>query len=257
MRLPSVCLDLGMTDWSKLSDARGSAEGVPALLDRFETDPRGVWSELMDRLCPMLDTAFSASFAALPRFVEIAAGREPDERRWALFAAGPIVACARRSAEGVAAREVYSSEIAELSRLTEECLRMPLDMEDYVGLLQAALAFEDVEVWDECLDNLAQGEYEVDCPHCGVNLFIVIGDDGSFSCSDDYALQDVEKTPLRPTDPAGLEGLAKRLHDQAVADGQPVLAQRLQYLFGQAACTDCGTVFSVADRVVANAMPSW
>ncbi|MFC5637224.1 hypothetical protein [Streptomyces bullii] len=246
-----------MTDWSKLSDAHGSAEGVPALLDRFEADPRGVWSELMDRLWPMLDTAFSASFAALPRFAEIAADRNPEERRWVLFAAGPIVACARRSVDGVAARAVYSSQIAELSRLTEECLRLPLEMEDYVGLLQAGLAFEDVEVWDEHLDNLAQGEYEVDCPYCGVNLFIVMGADGFFSCSDDYALGVVEKTPLRPTAPAELEGLAKRLHHQALADGQPALAQRVPYLFGQAACTDCGTVFSVADRVVANATPSW
>ncbi|MCL7424900.1 hypothetical protein [Streptomyces sp. YS415] len=38
------------------------------------------------------------------------------------------------------------------------------------------------------MDNLAQGEYEVDCPYCGVNLFVVMGEDGFFSCSDDYAL---------------------------------------------------------------------
>ncbi|MER7575021.1 hypothetical protein [Streptomyces sp. NPDC126514] len=238
-----------MADWAELSDAYGSADDVPALLDRFEADPRGVWSELMDRLCPMLDTAFSASFAALPRLADIAAGREPDERHWALFAAGPIVACARRSAEGVAARDVYASQIAELLRLTEECLRLPMDMQAYVGLLQAALAFEGVAVWDERLDNLAQGEYEVDCPYCGVNLFVVMGEDGFFSCSNDYALGQVERTPLRPAAPAELEGLAGRLREQTLADRQSALAQRLPYLFGQAECADCGTVFSVADRV--------
>ncbi|GHF35241.1 hypothetical protein GCM10010218_15560 [Streptomyces mashuensis] len=127
-----------MTDWSGLSDAYGSAEGVPALLDRFEADPGGAWSELMDRLCPVLDTAFSASFAALPRLARMAAGLRPVDRRWALLAAGPIVACARRTAEGVAACEAQAPHIAELSRLTAECLRLPLETEDYVNLLQAA-----------------------------------------------------------------------------------------------------------------------
>lgn len=246
-----------MTDWSKLSDAHGSAEDVPALLDRFEIDPRQVWSELMDRLCPMLDTAFPASFAALPRLTEIAAGREPGERTWVLFAAGPIVSCARRSVEGVAALDIYAPEIAELARLVDASLRLPRETEDYVGLLQAALAFEGVEFWDEHLDNLAQGEYEVDCPHCGVNLFIVMGDDGFFSCSEDYALGEVERTPLCPADPAELAGVAKRLRDRALADGQSEVARRLPYLFGRAVCGDCGTEFAVADRVAANAAPSW
>ncbi|WP_405724382.1 hypothetical protein OG607_18615 [Streptomyces sp. NBC_01537] len=244
-----------MTEWSQLSDAYGSAEGVPALLDRFEADPPGVWSELMDRLCPQLDTAFSASFAALPRLVEIAAGREPAERHWVLFAAGPIVASARRSVDGTTVREVYSSQLADLARLTDQCLRLPWDTEDYLSLLQTALAFEDVEVWDEHLDSLWQGEYEIECPHCAVSLFVVISEDECFSCSDDYALREVEKTRLRPADPVGLRGLAERLHGRALADGRPMVARRLLYLFGEAACTDCGTVLSVADRVVANAMP--
>jgi hypothetical protein len=50
-----------MTDWSTLTDACGSAEHVPGLLDRFEADPSGVWSEMMDHLCPQLDKAFPAS----------------------------------------------------------------------------------------------------------------------------------------------------------------------------------------------------
>ncbi|WP_405768651.1 hypothetical protein [Streptomyces sp. NBC_01538] len=76
-----------MTDWSTLSDAcgSGSAEHVPALLDRFKSDPSGTWSELMDHLCPQLDTAFSASFAALPRLAELASGCGAEDRRWVLL----------------------------------------------------------------------------------------------------------------------------------------------------------------------------
>ncbi|NEC85738.1 hypothetical protein [Streptomyces sp. SID12501] len=76
-----------MTDGSTLSDACGSAEHVPTLLDRFESDPSGAWSELMDHLYPQLDTAFSASFATLPRLAELASGRSAEDRRWVLLAA--------------------------------------------------------------------------------------------------------------------------------------------------------------------------
>ncbi|MFF7240141.1 hypothetical protein [Streptomyces collinus] len=250
----------GGTDWSKLWDAHGPAGDVPALLDRFEADPQGVWSELVDRLCPQFDTAFPASFAALVRLAEIAAGQAPAERHLTLYAAGPIVSCARRTPEGAAVHRTYAPQITRLALLTRESLRLPLGIEDYAGLLQMSLAFEGVEVWDECLDLLAQGEYEVECPYCGVGLFLVIGDgegdDGAFACSDDHALHDTEKTPLRPAPPGELEGLGRRLHEQALADGQSALARRLTFLFGRGSCSDCRTDFSVAHRVVAHAMPA-
>ncbi|WP_179279907.1 hypothetical protein [Actinacidiphila glaucinigra] len=82
-----------MTDWSTLIDAYGSAGHVPALLDRFEADPSGVWSELMDHLCPQLDTAFTASFAALPRLAEIATAAGSENLGGVLSAAGAIASC--------------------------------------------------------------------------------------------------------------------------------------------------------------------
>lgn len=83
-----------MTDWSTLTDACGPAEHVPALLDRFEADPSGVWSELMDHLGPQLDTAFTAGFAALPRLAGIATACGPEDLAWVLLAAGAIASCA-------------------------------------------------------------------------------------------------------------------------------------------------------------------
>ncbi|MBY8878019.1 hypothetical protein [Actinacidiphila acidipaludis] len=63
-----------MTESAALTDACGSAEHVGELLDRFEEDPSGTWSALMDHRCSRLDTAFDAGFAALPRLAAIAQG---------------------------------------------------------------------------------------------------------------------------------------------------------------------------------------
>ncbi|MCM2390983.1 hypothetical protein [Streptomyces albipurpureus] len=245
-----------MTDWSQLEDAFGSADGIPALLDRFEAAPSSVWPELMDRLCPQLDTAFTASFAALPRLAEIASGQEPERRSWTLLAAGPIVSCARRSPEGMTARTTYAAEIEELARLTDECLHAALDSETYLLLLQTALACEDVAIWDERLDGMVEGEYEVECPHCGVEVFLVIGAEGRFSAIGDYARDDIEKIPLRPTPPQDLDGVAKQLYERALRHGQREVAEGFAHLFGEGECGDCRTVFPVATQVAGWLMPT-
>jgi hypothetical protein len=241
-----------MTDWSTLSDACGSADHVPALLDRFEADASGVWSELMDHLCPQLDTAFSASFAALPRLADLASRCGEEDRESVLLAAGAIMACAPSDSDVF---KVFSAPIADLHRLTDQCLREAGDPENYVPLLQCLLSLEGVEIWDRCLEGLQTGEYEVDCPYCGVNMFIVVGKDSCFSASDDYSLRDVERVPLRPAKPEELEGLAKRLHDRTLADGQQLVARGLPYVFGRATCPDCGTACEVADRIAARWQP--
>ncbi|MFD9716769.1 hypothetical protein [Streptomyces sp. NPDC059076] len=240
-----------MTDWSQLKDAFGSAVGVPALLDRFEAAPSSVWPELMDRLCPQLDSAFTASFAALPRLARIAAAQEPEQRSWALIAAGVIVSCARRSPDGSDIRTTHASTIAELAGLTDECLGAVLEPQTYVLLLQAALAFDGVTVWDELLDGLVEGEYEVSCPHCGVELFLTLGGAGHFSSTEEQGLDGGGRRPLRPKAPQDLRGPSERLHQRAMSDGHKEVAEAIAHLFGDAECGDCGTVFPVAERVVA------
>ncbi|MFF0752925.1 hypothetical protein [Streptomyces sp. NPDC004267] len=124
-----------------------------------------------------------------------------------------------------------------------------------MNLLKALLSFEGVEIWDRALEGLQTGEYEVDCPYCGVNMFVVIGHGDFFCCTDDYALQEVKKSPLEPARVQQLEELPRRLLTRALADGQDGLAHGVRYLFGRAACPDCGTDFSVAERVVAGWIP--
>ncbi|MGP3988689.1 hypothetical protein [Streptomyces sp. 3N207] len=237
-----------MTDWATLSDACGSAEHVPALLDRFEADPSGVWSELMDHLCPQLDTAFPAAFAALPRLARIATACGPESLADVLLAAGAIVACVPGPTGPLSP---CRAPLATLHRLTDQHLSRTTAADEYVCLLQALLAFEGIGVWARCLEGLHTGEYEVDCPHCGVDVFVVIGEDETFCSTDDYALKAAAKSPLRPLPPNELEPLAKRLHDRALADSQDSVARAVPYLFGRAACPDCGAEYLVADRVVA------
>ncbi|MGW3106692.1 hypothetical protein [Streptomyces sp. NPDC001100] len=244
-----------MTDWSTLTDACGSAEHVPGLLDRFEANPSGVWSELMDHLCPQLDTAFTASFAALPRLAEIGNSGSPETLGSVLLAAGAIAACSPGRAEPGSPLTVFADPIAVLHELTDRRLSQTAEAGEYVNLLQALLSFEGVEIWDRSLDGLQAGEYEVDCPDCGVNMFVVIGQDESFCCTDDYAIQEVQKSPLYPARVQELAGLSQRLFTRTLADGQEGLAQGVRYLFGRAACPDCGTDFSVAERVVAGWIP--
>ncbi|WP_329575251.1 hypothetical protein OG500_00740 [Kitasatospora sp. NBC_01250] len=224
---------------------------MPALLDRFEADPSGVWSELMDHLCPQLDIAFTASFAALPRLAEIATAGRPETLGWVLLAAGAIASCSPGLSDADSPLTVFSAPIAVLRNLTDRRLSQPADAEEYVNLLQALLSFEGVAIWDRCLDGLQTGEYEVDCPYCGVDMFVVIGQDDSFCRTDDYALQEVRKSPLQPARTQELEGLPRRLFTRALADGQEGLAHGVRSLSGRAACPDCGTDFSVAERVVA------
>ncbi|WP_329241119.1 hypothetical protein OG223_01370 [Streptomyces sp. NBC_01478] len=245
-----------MTDWSTLTDGCGSAEHVRVLLDRFAVDPSGVWSEVMDHLCPQMDTAFPASYAALPRLAGIATACSPDDLAWALLAAGAIVSCSPGLSEPDSPLAIYSAPIGVLHRLTDHRLSLgEVEAEEYVNLLQALLSFEGVEIWDRCLDGLQSGEYEVGCPYCGVTVFIVIGQEESFGCSDDYALGEVEKVPLQPMRTQLLDGLPRRLFTRAMADGQESVAQGIAYLFGRAVCPDCGTDFSVAERVVAGWIP--
>ncbi|WP_309052643.1 hypothetical protein [Streptomyces sp.] len=58
--------------------------------------------------------------------------------------------------------------------------------------------------------------------------------------------------PLRPTSPAELEGMGRRLHDIALTDGRPDVAHMPTYVFGHATRPDRDTDFSVADRVSAD-----
>jgi hypothetical protein len=248
-----------VTDWSQLTHAYGSAEDVPDLLNRVQPreGARGgnVWNDLWSRLCHQ-GAVHAASYAALPALTQLAREWSPGERVDPLVLAGAIVASTDRPYGEPAPQVAYPTQIAELITLTEEALQHPGLAEDpgtYLELLAALLAFEGVEVWGEHLDGIINEEFEVPCPQCEAEIFVVFGRYGYFSTTDDMYMSNTssKRIPLRPADPSALEGLGRRLYARALADGHPDLANKLTYVFGHAECVECGTLFSVDEAVVA------
>ncbi|MFD7105724.1 hypothetical protein [Streptomyces celluloflavus] len=244
-----------MTDWSQLSHAYGSAEDIPALLGRISREPKPeLWSDLWSALCHQ-GSVYSASFAALPWLADVAGGDDREQAVNALALAGAIMAGAEQRHGAGDVRAQHAAEVESLLAAVNQHLRTASDRTSYIHLLEAMLGFEGVVCWSE---NLAWGlgneEYEVGCPGCQTGLFIVLGERGFFSTSEDYALSDddVETRPLLPATPANLDGIGRRLNDIALSDGQHEVAHALTYVFGRATCPDCETEFSVADQVSAD-----
>ncbi|MGQ5639463.1 MULTISPECIES: hypothetical protein [unclassified Streptomyces] len=243
-----------MTDWSQLHHAYGTAEDVPGLLDAVSPAANDSgWTELWSRLCHQ-GTVYSASHAALPTLREMARRWSPTDRKMPILLAGAIAAGTDQPYGEQDPHVVYASEMCDLVQLTEEALGDPALGDDpgtYVYLLAALISFEGVKIWGEQLDGLNDGEYEVPCPSCSAENFIAFGEYGCFSTTDGMYMNEtaVKKVPLRPADASTLEGLAQRLHRRALADGQTAVAHKLTYVFGEAQCTECGEVFSVAEAI--------
>ncbi|MGE9695808.1 hypothetical protein [Streptomyces sp. NRRL F-5630] len=244
-----------MTDWSRLSHAYGSAEDIPALLDQIASEPSPErWNDLWSALCHQ-GSVYSASFAALPWLAHVAGCDDREQAVSALNLAGAILAGSDQPHGAGEVRAQHAAEVGALLAAVNEYLRASSDRNEYACLLESMLSFEGVVSWSENLaGGLVNEEYEVPCPGCQANLFIVIGERGFFSTSGDYALSedDVETVPLRPANPATLDGIGRRLHDIALTDGHQDVADAMTYVFGGATCPDCESDFSVADQVSAD-----
>ncbi|MFJ2785501.1 MULTISPECIES: hypothetical protein [unclassified Streptomyces] len=243
-----------MTDWQRLRHAYGCAEDIPALLARIAPEPdSGLWNDLWSALCHQ-GSVYSASFAALPWLADMAENEDRGQAVNALGLAGAIMAGAGQPRGAGDVRTQHSAEIATLLASVNRHLRTATDRTEYIDLLESMLGFEGVAGWSETLARgLGNEEYEISCPGCETDLFVVLGELGFFCTSEDYALSDgiIETRPLRATVPADLEGIGARLHRIALTDGRHEVAHVLTYVFGNATCPDCETDFSVADRVSA------
>ncbi len=226
-----------MTDWSQLTHAYGTAEDIPALLDRLATDPDDAgWSDLWSALCHQ-GTTYPASYAALPRLADLAGRPEPIYAGQAVALAGAIVADFE---------EALTEHAEAVERLRHKAIELlpSADEETYAYLLEALLAFEGSARWQDVLAwGVAAEEYEVECGSCSANLVISVVDG---TCTEEGG----ESTPARPADPLELEGVERRAHDLASGHGNPRVARVLLHLFGRATCPACNADFAVAERVL-------
>ena len=219
---------MGMTDWSVLQHAYGTAEDIPALLDRAAADDQEAWSELWSALCHQ-GTSYTASYAALPRLAEMA---NVDA---VLLAAGIV-------ADGGA--EVLAAHAPAVTTLLGTAnAALPNAGDDFVYVLEAVLVLEGLH---DQADVLAWGvtneEYEIECPQCGTSMYIAIDEGVSRT-------EDAER-PLRPSDPSTLDGIGRRVCDTAAAHGQDKAARVFRYFFGQATCPACDAELTVSDELL-------
>lgn len=245
-----------MTDWSQLTHARGSAEDIPVLLGQASPEGSGqVWGDLWSRLCHQ-GSVYSASHAAIPVLAEMAQQWPVPARLEPILLAAAIVAGIDQPWHLPDVHSTYAAQIETLAALTRRALAhqsLAADEPTYVYALQALLAFEDIEVWGSRLEGINDEEYEVLCPHCETENFVVFGQHGHFSTLDSMYMKSAKarREPLEPASPENLSSLALRLHTQALADGHPDVAAKITFLFGNARCAECGQVFRVDEAVSA------
>ncbi|WP_406271773.1 hypothetical protein OHT93_21695 [Streptomyces sp. NBC_00191] len=243
-----------MTDWSQLSDAYGSAERIPLLLDRVGIE-EGVWDELWGRLCHQGVTAYSASFAALPSLAAVARSAEDRDSNEALLLAGSIMRCAL---QGHGADDILlssSTAVEDLRDLADK--RLAARPARYLELFAVLLALDGLPLWSEVMGGFSDDFYEVACPHCAAQITVAIGDYGYYSSIRDLHDGDVDRVPLRPIGVDELHGAGREIYDTAIRDGQNTLAEGITFLFGCAECGGCGSVFNVAGEYAAANSPDW
>lgn len=191
----------------------------------------------------------------LPALRDMAEGDDADTAASALHLAGALLVQADQRYETRELRDRRAPEVARLLAAAHRWRQVTRDRDGYCHLLEAVLNLEgDIHWGEELIWGIVGGEYELECPgeDCSEVLWVVIGERGFFSTSEDYALSDgVETLPLHPADPGALDGLGRRLHGLALADGHEDVAHALTHAFGEATCPRCERRCSVVGQVIA------
>ncbi|MEU9353534.1 hypothetical protein AB0D65_21685 [Streptomyces griseoloalbus] len=245
-----------MTRSSPVPHTEEAAAGrLITLLNRAATGQDGqVWSDLWTELYHNGSLEVSHPLL-LPALVDMAEGDDARTAAAALHLAGALLVQADQRHETRTLREQHAAEVARLLVAADRWRQATADRNDYCYLLEAVLDLEGDLHWAEDLIwGIVSGEYELECPDpdCCAAVWVAIGERGFFSTSDDHALSDDGETlPLHPADPVVLDGLGRRLHELALADGHEDVAHALTCAFGEATCPQCEKRFSVVGQVVA------
>jgi hypothetical protein len=232
----------GVLNWAQIRDCWFEVDRVPELLKRVERDDvANAWKELGWRLVLEHDLVSPASFAVLPRLVRLVP-RSAEARALA----GEILEHAAGHHGCNALPADCADAIAEFREVLDQHLRSR--PADYLVSFRALLAAEEEYHWAAVLGGFKDAFYPLTCPHCGVEVSIAIGDYGRYSAIRDRERGDAERRDLRPVAAEELTRTGRWMHETAVRDGQEVLADDKSYLFGNAECPGCDSVFNAADK---------
>lgn len=234
-----------MPEWSRLRDAYGSAEDLPSVLESAESS--GDWDEAYSRLFHQ-GTTYTASFAALPMLTEMALRQPAAGHVAAMDLAAAILSSQDLPTPeaSVRARSDHAQHIGALRALAERRLSEAGSDGEFVYLLQALMAFEDVDPWQRSLDYLADGAAPLTCPTCDQPLLL---DLTGAPCTVSSVHDRDRLTEVRPAAPS--PGHAEhRLLELAESHGRSPLADPLRALFGTARCPSCPAEFDIADAIV-------
>src|SRR5262249_23727092 len=102
-------------------------------------------------------------------------------------------------------------------------------------------------------------EFSGMCPHCGVDLYLVVGKYGFFATAEDWVsrgdspgtLRPKPGVKLAPVEPArgGLSPTAQWMYDRCIAADQAELADCIRFLFGTSKCKACGENFALHEAI--------
>ncbi|MBT2369306.1 hypothetical protein J7E88_29375 [Streptomyces sp. ISL-10] len=245
-----------MTRSSPVPHADDADSGrLTTLLDRAATGRDGqAWSDLWTELYHNGSLEVSHPLV-LPALMDMAEGDDADTAAAALHLAGALLVQADQRYETRKLRDQHAPEVARLLAASNRWRQATADRNDYCHLLETVLNLEgDIHWAEDLIWGIVSEEYELDCPDpdCCAVVWVIVGERGFFSTSEDYALsEDAETLPLHTAAPRTLDGLGRRLYELALADGHEDVAHALTYAFGEATCPQCERRFSVVGQVVA------
>lgn len=219
---------------------------APALFTSPISGPRErAWRKVEDELC-LQEGVEPQSFAGVPLLWVMATGGCPVDRDAALSVAGRLVWEGGLDEENVRARGAHADLITELAVLADRHLGDHARDARYMSALREMLALEGHLAWVWALDDPTDAFLGADCPRCGVEVTIAVGEHGDYSAIRHWHRGDIDRRPLRPAERAGMSPLGLRLTDIAIRDGRTALSRSLPYMFGQAECPCCGEAFAIA-----------
>lgn len=239
-----------LPDFGQLSHAYGDAADIPSYLDALEA--REVlparWQDeplarLWEALCHQTST-FDASYAALPRLVEIVAARPAGERTPTLHLIGSIVAYQERGAAlPDALRAPYDAARRLAAEVVEETLRdaSPASLRDGLLLFGDLAACRGPASLARAIMQMESGEVDVLC-RCGDRETLGVSEAGIVIAPLEWRRRPSRGAPAvetaacsRLAGSLGLESCERVLLDLGGSLGCPTCGERVSLLDGIAA----------------------